>query len=178
MTQEPHLSAGAGLEPERDRFAEIYADQHRQLFRLTLLLTGGDRCLSEDVVGQVFLATLPKWRNGTVAEPASYMRRSVVNQVNGTFRRRHTERRSAHRVAERGEEAVTSEGAVDDRDLLWSALRALPAKQRSAVVLRYYEDLSELETARVLGVTVGTVKSQTARGLAKLRNALGELDNG
>ena len=79
---------------------------------------------------------------------------------------------------ERGEEHLGSEGAIDDRDLLWSALRALPAKQRSAVVLRYYEDLSELETARVLGVSVGTVKSQTSRGLAKLRNALGELDHG
>ena len=128
------------------------------MFRLALLLTGGDRCLSEDVVGQVFLATLPKWRKGTVAEPGSYLRRAVVNQVNGASRRRHTERRGALRVAGMGEECLPSEGAIDDRDLLWTALRALPSKQRSAVVLRYYEDLSEMETAHVLGVSHGTVK--------------------
>jgi RNA polymerase sigma-70 factor (sigma-E family) len=170
--------ADAGLEPESEGFGQIFEAQHRQLFRLALLLTGGDRCLSEDVVGQVFLATLPKWRKGTVAEPGSYLRRAVVNQVNGAFRRRGTERRGALRVAVTGEGTSPGEAAIDDRDLLWSALRALPPKQRSAVVLRYYEDLSEGETARVLGVSVGTVKSQTARGLAKLRNALGETDNG
>lgn len=105
-----------------------------------------------------------------------YLRRAVANQVNGTFRRRRLERREAMRRNDREPPTNPGEGAVDDRDVLWSALRSLPPKQRSAVVLRYYLDLSEVEAARVLQVSVGTVKSQTARGLVKLRQALGGLD--
>ena len=178
MIQGPDVSTAAGLEPEADRFAKGFEDHHRQLFRLALLITGGDRALSEDVVAQAFLATLPKWRKDAVADPTSYLRRAVVNQANGVFRRRRTERRGTLNTAWAREEMVSGEGAIDDRDVLWTALRTLPPRQRSAVVLRYYEDLSESETARVLGVSVGTVKSQTARGLVKLRDALGEIDSG
>ncbi len=178
MIQGPDLSTGGGLELEADRFAKVFEDHHRQLFRLALLITGGDRALSEDVVGQAFLATLPRWRKGAVADPTSYLRRAVVNQANGVFRRRRTERRGALGMAWARQEMVSGEGAIDDRDVLWTALGTLPPRQRSAVVLRYYEDLSESETARVLGVSVGTVKSQTARGLVKLRDALGEIDSG
>jgi RNA polymerase sigma factor (sigma-70 family) len=63
--------------------------------------------------------------------------------------------------------------AVDTRDRLYHALGALPARQRAAVVLRYYEDLSEIDTAAAMGCSVGTVKSQTAKGLAHLRAVLG-----
>jgi RNA polymerase sigma factor (sigma-70 family) len=62
-------------------------------------------------------------------------------------------------------------------DLLWTAVRALPERQRAVVVLRYYEQLSEKETADVLGVTVGTVKSQASRALDTLRRHLGDRDD-
>ena len=177
--QGPYVSVDAGLDPvdPEAAFGKIFDDLHRQLFRLALLLTGGDWCLSEDAVGQAVLATLPKWREGTVTDPASYLRRAVVNQVNGVFRRRRTERHGALRVAGSGQHALPMEAMIDDRDRLWSALSALPPKQRNVVVLRYYEDLSAIETARVLRVSVGTVKSQTARGLAKLRDMLGEIES-
>ena len=164
------------LGTEAADFGYLFEAHHRELFRLALLLTGGDRCLAEEAVSQAFLDTLPRWRNGDVLEAMPYLRRAVVNQVHGTFRRRRLERREAGRRSQSEPPASQGESAIDDRDVLWSALRLLPPKQRSAVVLRHYLDLSELETARVLQVSVGTVKSQTARGLVKLRHALGGRD--
>ena len=170
------MSATTALDAEAADFGYLFEVHHKELFRLALLLTGGDRFLAEEAVSHAFLATLPRWRKGDLLEAVPYLRRAVVNQVNGTFRRRRLERREVARRS--GSEPPTNqeESAIDDRHLLWSALRLLPPKQRSAVVLRYYLDLSELETARVLRISVGTVKSQTARGLVKLRHVLGGLD--
>ncbi len=165
------------LDPEATAdFGSLFETHHKELFRLALLLTGGDRSLAEEAVSHAFVATLPKWREGNVLEAVPYLRRAVANQVNGTFRRRRLERREVMRPNRTEPSTSPGERAVDDRDLLWSALRCLPPKQRSAVVLRFYLDLSETEAARVLGVSVGTVKSQTARGLVKLRQLLGGVD--
>ena len=158
--------------------SRLHAGRRRRVhsaWRATLL-TGGDRFLAEEAVSHAFVATLPKWRKGEVLDAMPYLRRAVANQVKGAFRRRGLERREAMRRKPSEPPSSQGESAVDDREILWSALRLLPPKQRSAVVLRYYLDLPELEAARVLQVSVGTVKSQTARGLAKLRQALGGLD--
>ncbi|MFP5317999.1 MAG: SigE family RNA polymerase sigma factor [Acidimicrobiia bacterium] len=163
------------MDAEVADFGGLFEAHHRDLFRLALLLTGGDRSLAEEAVSQAFVTTLPKWRRGEVLDPLPYLRRAVANQVNGTFRRRRLERREAARHDDR-EPGSNREGAVDDRDVLWAALRLLPPRQRSAVVLRHYLDLSEADVARILQVSVGTVKSQTARGLGKLRSALGGFD--
>ena len=170
------MSATTALDPETADFGYLFEAHHKELFRLALLLTGGDRSLAEEAVSHAFLATLPRWRTGDVLEAVPYLRRAVVNQVNATFRRRRLERQEVARRNESKPPTSQGESAIDDRDVLWSALRLLPPKQRSAVVLRYYLDLSELETARLLRVSVGTVKSQTARGLVKLRQLLGGLD--
>ena len=170
------MSGTTTLDPEAAEFGFLFEAHHKELFRLALLLTGGDRFLAEEVVSHAFVATLPKWRKGEVVEAVPYLRRAVANQVNGTFRRRRLERREIVRRSDREPPTSPGESAVDDRDVLWSALRLLPPKQRSAVVLRNYLDLSEIEAAHVLQVSVGTVKSQTARGLVKLRQAMGGLD--
>lgn len=158
---------------DQAEFGQIFEQHHRALCRLAYLLSGGDRCLAEDAVSQAFVATFPRWRQGAVLEPGAYLRRAVVNQLTGAFRRRALERRTA--VANWAGETVTvgDEAAVDDRDELWDALLRLGARQRAAVVLRYYSDLSERETAAAMGCSVGTVKSQTARALARLRAVLG-----
>lgn len=154
-------------------FATLYDTHHRALFHLALLLTGGERELAEDAVSEAFARTFPKWVNGGVEDPGAYLRRAVVNQLHSAFRRRLLERRREERAP--APEPVPTRGhdRVTDRAVLWKALRTLPRTQRAAVVLRHYEDLSEAETARVLGISVGTVKSQTSRGLARLRTALG-----
>lgn len=101
----------------------------------------------------------------------AYLRRTVVNLANSFFRRRRLERAYLERES-RAPEAFHPEHDPGTRDALWRVLHALPPKQRAAVVLRFYEDLSEEETARLLGCPKGTVKSLVSRGLEALRRAL------
>jgi RNA polymerase sigma factor (sigma-70 family) len=89
--------------------------------------------------------------------------------------RRRVDEHATDRLPERPGRDLTSD--LDLHDALWTALAALPKRQRAMVVLRYYEDLSEAETAAVLGVSVGTVKSTTSRALVKLRDSAGLRDD-
>lgn len=156
-----------------DGFAEIFAAHHAEALRVAFLLTG-DRHLAEDVVAEAFLKVYRAWQRGGVRQPRAYLRRAVVNEVSSRFRRLAIERREAAR--QRGDDrgARSSEEDIADADVLAGALRRLPPRQRTAVVLRYYADLGEAETALAMGVSVGTVKSATSRGLASLRSLLAE----
>jgi RNA polymerase sigma factor (sigma-70 family) len=108
----------------------------------------------------------------------AYLRRTVVNLVRSHYRHARVERRYADRVesdaARRREvsEASSSAADVETREELWSALQALPVRQREAIVCRFYLDLTEEQTADALRIAVGTVKSATSRGLQTLRSAL------
>ena len=103
-------------------------------------------------------------------QPAAYARKVLLNRHRSLLRRAVVETR--HRLTSRPEERHQPDFAGDDL-VLWQALQRLPSRQRSAIVLRYYLDLPEAEVARHLGVPVGTVKSWTHRGLARLRDHLG-----
>jgi len=92
----------------------------------------------------------------------------VVNLANSHFRRLRTEREYVQRP--RGEQPTPSAPDVVSRLAMWQALQRLPQRQRAAIVLRYYEDLSEAATADVLRCPVGTVKSLVSRGLVRLRS--------
>ena len=152
-------------------FGALYDAHHRKVYRLALLLTGSPAA-AEDAVAEAFARTWPKWRAGQVRDPAAYLRRAVVNQVNGGFRKLFYERReeARRRADDRGQRGVDEHAA--DADRLARALATLPPRQRAAVVLRYYEDLSEDATAAALGTSVGTVKSSVSRGLTRLRAVL------
>jgi RNA polymerase sigma factor (sigma-70 family) len=115
-----------------------------------------------------------KWRQGRVDDVGPYLRRAVANQANSRLRRRYLERREASRRTgdDRGVRMVDDQAA--DRDAVWQAIQQLPDRQRQVVVLRYYEDLSEADTADVLGISAGTVKSSLSRGLARLEQLLAE----
>jgi RNA polymerase sigma-70 factor (sigma-E family) len=156
-----------------DGFAEVFAAHHAEALRVAYLLTG-DCHRAEDAVSDAFVKVYRAWQRGGIEQPRAYIRRAVVNEVNSRFRRLALERREAQR--QRGDErgARTAEDDVSDADALAGALRRLPPRQRTAVVLRYYADLSEAEAARAMGVSVGTVKSATHRGLATLRTHLAE----
>jgi RNA polymerase sigma-70 factor (sigma-E family) len=154
-------------------FAAVFNAHHRQAVRLAYLLTS-DADQAEDIVADAFTKVYVRWTKGEVRDVGAYLRRAVANEANSKLRRRYVERREASRRSgdDRGVRMV--EDGAADHDAVWQAIQRLPDKQRRVVVLRYYEDLSEADTAELLGVSVGTVKSQTSRGLARLQVLLAE----
>ncbi len=159
--------------PEADAFTRAVAEHHRRLAGLAYALCG-DRALAEDLVAEAYARVWPKWRARQVDDLGPYLRRALVNLVHGRRRRRVLERREAERRRVDWREGQRFETGVEERDRLWDALMQLPVDQRAAIVLRHLEDLSEEETAAVLGVRPGTVKSRLARGLARLRELMGD----
>ena len=155
--------------------AVVYAVHHASVLRLAYLLTG-DRHVAEDLAADVFVRLGARGCED-IDEPAAYLRRAVVNAANSRWRRLATQRTAVARWATREVTEVADHAPSVDADLarsdvLWRALAVLPARQRTVLVLRYYEDLSEAEIADALGVGRGTVKSSAARGLARLREGL------
>lgn len=136
------------------------------LLRFGYVLTGNPHDAA-DLVQDALERTGARWVAVRRRDSDAYVRRTMVNRWVSTWRRR---RRRELLVAEVPEHAVPS-GEVTD-PALWAALRALPARQRAVLVLRYYEDLDEQQTAAALGCSVGTVKSQAARARARLRQTL------
>ncbi len=154
-------------------FADVFAAHHAEALRLAYLLTG-DPHRAEDAVADAFVKVWRRWERGGISSPRAYIRRAVVNEVNSRFRRLRLERAEAQR--QRGDDrgALAIEDRLADADEMFVALRRLPERQRTAVVLRYYSDLSEAETAEAMHCSVGTVKSSVSRGLARLRSLMGE----
>jgi RNA polymerase sigma-70 factor (sigma-E family) len=134
----------------------------------TAYLLGGDWATAEDLLQVALTKTYLAWlRLGTIDAVEPYARRVLVNTATSWWRRRwHGER-----PTEVLPDLPASDGLDErlERDRLWRHVVTLPARQRAVLVLRFYEDQSEAETARLLGVSVGTVKSQCARALATLR---------
>lgn len=159
-----------------DTYEPVYLAHYERLYRLALLLARGNRPVAEDVVSEVLIDAQRPWAAGRVDNFGAYTRRAVVHRFTGQARHasvveRFTQRRHAE---DRGQPDL-AEDAVN-RDALWSALAALPPRQRAAVVLRYYEEMTIDETAEVLGVTAGTVKSQVFDALRAMRREVGERD--
>ena len=136
------------------------------VLRWAHLLTG-DRGRAEDLVQHAFAATYRHWRRIEPGGAEAYVRRAVLNAHLSWWRRGWRSEETVPELPERPGPDLT--GGVDERDAVWTALAALPPRQRAVLVLRYYEDLPEAEIARVLDIAPGTVKSQAARGLARLR---------
>jgi RNA polymerase sigma-70 factor (sigma-E family) len=158
---------------DADALADVFRTHHAEVVRLAYLLCG-DRERAEDLVAEVFTKLYRRLQRGPVDNVRAYLRRSVVNQVNSSFRRLALERREAarRRGDDRGARAHADD--VAERAAMLAALDRLPPRQRTAVVLRFYEDLSEKEAAAVMGCSTGTVKSSLSRGLAKLRGLVSE----
>ena len=153
---------------EGGRLEELYRLHAADAVRLAYLLSGS-RQLAEDLVQEAFLRLFGRFRD--LRDPAAfewYLRRTVVNLVHSHFRRVRVERR--YLEGRRGERADDQESPdAAGRDELWRALLTLPDRQRTAIVLRYYEDLSERQTAEIMACPVGTVKSLVSRGMDHLR---------
>ncbi len=156
----------------RDRDAEFgayMAARQPSLLRTAYLLTG-DQHTAEDLVQTALAKLYLSWDKVQRRELVDgYVRRILVNEHNSLWRR-------AWKRREVSTDALPDHRAVHDHhddgrsEALWRFVQTLPRKQRAVVVLRYYEDLSEAETADVLGISVGTVKSQASRALAAMRS--------
>jgi RNA polymerase sigma-70 factor (sigma-E family) len=146
-------------------FAAFVAGYGRRLVHLAELLTG-DAHLAEDLTQDVLARTYVRWDRINGSDPYAYVRRALVNARTDSWRRRLPI--PVDRVAENHSVPDPAEGLAD-RDALLRALAELTTRERSVIVLRFYEDLSEEQIARVLGVAIGTVKSTAARALRKLR---------
>jgi RNA polymerase sigma-70 factor (sigma-E family) len=146
------------LDPELEQFAREHG---AALLRFGVLLTG-NRHDAEDLVQTALMRTALRWRS--VQDPGPYVRRAMV-RLHINWRTRLRARLSGEPLPEQASPAVDS----DTRLVVWQALSGLPPRQRAVLVLRYYEDLPEAEIAAVLGISRGTVKSTTARALARMR---------
>jgi len=145
------------------RFVKVrYAD----LLRTAYLLTGSPDA-AEELVQSCLLKAMVRWDQ--IDDPMAYLRRAMVNDRVSRWRRL---RRELLRPDPPDVVVPDATTPVAERAVVLAALRRLPAQMRAVLVLRYWEDLSEAETARLLNCAVGTVKSQASRGLARLRTAL------
>jgi RNA polymerase sigma-70 factor (sigma-E family) len=155
------------------RLAELYAAHAERTGRLAFLLTG-DRELARDLAQEAFARLVTRLAGLRKAEAVdAYLRRSVVNLARNHWRRLGRERTFLRREGPAIACATVSQPEVADREAVWEALSRLPYRQRAALVLRFYEDLSERQTASTLGCAVGTVKSLVSRGLESLRSEMG-----
>jgi RNA polymerase sigma-70 factor (sigma-E family) len=142
-----------------------------RLMRTAFLLTG-EQHAAEDLVQSSLERAYASWRKVSAAEdPDAYVRRVLINAHARRHRRKLKEYLSARDDVQEFETPDRGDpmGRAEDRTMLLRALAGLPARQREAVVLRYWEDLTETQTAVAMGCSVGTVKSNTAKGIAKLR---------
>lgn len=158
-----------------DVFRGFVIARQRALLRTAFLLTG-DQGMAEDLVQTALEKTVRRWTGS--GEPASleaYVRRVMYREQVSRWRRRRLVEVPA---AELPEWRLDSRGddAVEDHLVLQRALQQIGRRQRAVLVLRYFEDLSEQQVADILGVSLGTVKSQAHRGLARLREAFGGLE--
>ena len=154
-------------EQAREDFRSYVAGRSAALLRTAYLLTG-NRADAEDLLQTALAKTYLSWERIRDREAVDgYVRRVMVNTQTSWWRRRKVDERPTDELPDRSGRDGTAD--LDLHDALWTALSALPRRQRAMVVLRYYEDLSEAETARVMGVSTGTVKSTTSRALSKLR---------
>jgi RNA polymerase sigma-70 factor (sigma-E family) len=152
---------------------ELYRRQSVRMGRLAFMLTG-DAGVAEEVVQEAFVRVWRSWGRLRDPEAASaYLRTTVVNLSTSVLRRRALELRH---VTRRGAHAIEIDpGARID---VVRAVSRLPARQRACIALRFYEDRSESETARILGISIGAVKSQTHKALRRLeRMDLGSDDD-
>ncbi|WP_246843446.1 SigE family RNA polymerase sigma factor [Allokutzneria sp. NRRL B-24872] len=158
-----------------DGFVEFVRERSSTLLRTARLLCAGDQGAAEDLLQEVLARVYCRW-NRIVGDPEPYVRTALFNAA------KHRWRRRSRRVAEaRWDETVVGDhmphhdGPEDQlaaRDEAMRALARLPPRMRAVIVLRFFEDFSEEQTANVLGCSAGTVKSQTSRGLSKLRGLI------
>jgi len=163
-------------ERHRDDFTEFVAARSPALHRTAYLLVG-ERGLAGDLLQEALTKTWVAWpRLRDTGRAEAWARKALHTTAIDWYRRRHW---SAERPAPEVPEAAEAgaQDLVGTREWLWQAVLALPPRQRATLVCRFYDDLTETQTAEVLGCAVGTVKSQTSAAHRTLRGQLGDADS-
>jgi RNA polymerase sigma-70 factor (sigma-E family) len=155
---------GGTMREDTEAFDAFVRARLPHLLRFGRALTG-DEHAAADLVQDALERTLMRWSKVTSDDPEGYVRRAMVNRSISVWRKVRRERLT---------DDVPQQSYDDPRrdDALLAALRRLPPRQRAVIALRYYEDLTEAQTAAILGCAVGTVKSQSSLAMARLRSLL------
>jgi RNA polymerase sigma-70 factor (sigma-E family) len=152
----------------------LYAEHALGLVRLAVMMLG-DQAAAEDVVQDAFLGLYRRWDSlPDASHPLAYVRASVLNGCRSALRTRSRHRRGPVLSQPPAESAEARALLSEEHRSVVTAIRGLPARQREALLLRYYLDMSEDEAARAMGVSRGTVKSATSRALAAVGRILKE----
>jgi RNA polymerase sigma-70 factor (sigma-E family) len=163
-----HMTAESPV--EHGTLGDLYVLHAPDGIRLAFLLTG-DRALAEDLVQEAFARLVGRLRHLRDANAfGAYLRRTIVNLSTSYFRHRKVERAYLDRIARAPEVTTNPNEELDET--MHEALLRLPERQRAALVLRFYEDLSDVQTAEILRCSSGTVRSLVSRGMATLRTEL------
>ncbi|WP_327356986.1 SigE family RNA polymerase sigma factor [Streptomyces sp. NBC_01304] len=157
----------------QESFREFVTGRSSALLKTAVLLSGGDQHAAEDLLQNALIKAAGRWRR--IDDPEAYVRQILYRQQVSRWRLKWRKRElSVPELPERDGKADGT-GAVELRLVMRGALARLTARQRTVLVLRYFEDLPEADVARILGCSVGTVRSTTHRSLAKLRALAPEL---
>ena len=162
-----------GIDGDADRaVTEMYRTHYRSLVRLAALLIR-DVATAEEVVQDSFVAMHSRWRRLCDSDKAlSYLQRSVVNRSRSVRRHRVVADRNAPEHPADMRNAEHGATVLLERPAVVAAMRALPPRQREALVLRYYGEMSEAQAASVMGISRGSVKTHTAAAMTALRSIL------
>jgi RNA polymerase sigma-70 factor (sigma-E family) len=148
---------------DRASYSSFVADRSDHLLRTAYLLTR-DWAMAEDLLQEAMVKTWFAWRR-LDGNPEAYVKKVIYTTYISWWRRKWRGERPTEELPER----PAAEHGMDERDAVWRALGRLGPRQRAVLVLRFYEDLTEPQIAALLGISVGTVKSQTFKALARLR---------
>jgi RNA polymerase sigma-70 factor (sigma-E family) len=153
-------------------FPEFVSARSAALHRAAYLMVG-DLGLTQDLVQEALIRTYVAWsRLREAANAEAYTRKAITTiAIDWSRRRARSAERPSPRLPEIG--APGHAESIDEQTWLWQCLLQLPIRQRVAIVLRYYEDLTEEQTAAAMGCAVGTVKSTVSAGMARLRSLVG-----
>jgi RNA polymerase sigma factor (sigma-70 family) len=168
---EPVGSGSEASTDERgwDEFAPLYDEHHERLYRVALLLCHGDAAAAEDAVTETFLRVFEQWKQDGVANFFPFARQVLVQQVLGSYRGGTPAPRSGPPREER-----SVDESIADASSTFQLLEQLSPDDRTAVVLRYFEDLSYDQIASTMGVSSGTAKAQVSVGLQRMRSLMGD----
>jgi RNA polymerase sigma-70 factor (sigma-E family) len=161
-----------GFRPADETVTELYSNHYRSLVRLARLLVR-DEPTAEEVVQDCFIAMRDGWGNlSDETKALAYLKQAVLNRARSVLRHRSVVDRIVPKATPDMPSAEQGAITLLERTEVISALRSLSDRQRQALVLRYYADLSETEIAELMGISKGAVKSHTSRGMSALRAIL------